>query len=178
MKTTDPQNELLCVVDDEDNIVGKATRKECHSKKLRHRTAGAFVFNKNWELFITQRSDTKDMEPSLWSLSCGGHVEHGDSYEETARKELEEELEIEGKPIFIKKFLNNLEDELEMSAQYYVVTDQIPRVNEEEIKQGKFVSFEELEKITRKDKFSEDIKYQYPILVKLLKDKSIIPDSI
>lgn len=177
MKTTDPQDELLCLVDDEDNIVGKVTRKDCHTKKLRHRTAGAFVFNKNWELFITKRSDTKDMEPSLWSLSSGGHVEYGDSYEETAKRELEEELGIQETPIFIEKFLNNLEDELEMSVQYYVVTDQNPRINEEEIKQGKFVNFKELEKILKEEKFSEDIKYQYPILIKLLKDKKIIPKS-
>ncbi len=172
MKTTDPQDELLCIVDDEDNILGKATRKECHTKKLRHRTAGTFVFNKNWQIFIMQRSDTKDMEPSVWTISAGGHVEYGDSYEDTARRELEEELGIKESPIFIKKFKNDLKQELEMSAQYYVITDQQPEINKEEIKQGKFVSLEELKELIKNQPFSEDTKYLYPILINLIEKQT------
>ena len=175
--TTDPQDELLCVVDENDNFLRKTTRKECHTKKLRHRTAGSFVFNKDWELFVMKRSDTKDMEPSLWTISSGGHVEYGGSYEETAKRELEEELVIKENPIFIEKYPNNLEDELEMSAQYYVITDQEPKINLKEIKQGKFVNFDKLKSMMKDNNFSEDMKYQYPILVKLLKFKGILPDN-
>jgi isopentenyl-diphosphate delta-isomerase type 1 len=177
MKTTDLEDELLCVVDGNDNFLRKATRKECHTKKLRHRTAGSFVFNKDWKIFVMQRSDTKDMEPSLWTISSGGHVEYGDSYEDTARREVEEELGIKENPIFIEKYLNDLQDELEMSAQYYVITDQEPKINLKEVKQGKFISFNKLKTMMKNNNFSEDIKYQYPILVKLLKNKALLPDN-
>jgi isopentenyl-diphosphate delta-isomerase type 1 len=171
MKTTDSQNELLDVVDDSDNIISQATRRECHKRKLRHKTTGAFVFDNNWRIFITQRSKTKDMEPLYWSISSGGHVQSGDSYEKTIKRELKEELGITKEPKFIKIIRNDTDEELENSARYYMVTNQKLKINKEEIKQGRFVTFEELEEFMKKERFTNDTKNVFPILVSLLKEK-------
>ncbi len=92
-KTTDNQNEVFAVVDENDRVVGEATRREVHKdKNLIHRSVGVAVFDAKGELFMQQRSPTKDTEPLKWTISCSGHVDKGEGYEETAVRELSEEL--------------------------------------------------------------------------------------
>jgi 16S rRNA (adenine1518-N6/adenine1519-N6)-dimethyltransferase len=84
--------ERFPVVDDEDRVIGEAPRGEVHGNNLRHRAVHLFIFNRRGELFLQKRSAWKDRHPLLWDSSAAGHVEAGESYDETARRELEEEL--------------------------------------------------------------------------------------
>ena len=97
MKSTDNSDELFDVVNDKDEVIGQATRGEVHkNKKLIHRSIGVAVFNSKGELFLQKRSATKDTDPLLWTISCSGHVRSGNDYDETAIRELKEELALEG----------------------------------------------------------------------------------
>src|SRR5205823_5364911 len=48
--------------------------------------------NGRGELFLQKRSHWKDRHPLLWDSSAAGHVEADEEYDETAARELEEEL--------------------------------------------------------------------------------------
>ncbi len=85
-------DELFDVVDELDRAIGRAPRREVHARGLRHRAVHVFVVNRAGEVFLHQRSLTKDTFPGLWNSSCAGHVGAGDDYDETASRELEEEL--------------------------------------------------------------------------------------
>ena len=77
MKISDNQNEIFDVVDENDKVIGQARRGEAHrNKKLIHRSVGVLVFNKKGELFLQQRSATKDTDPLKWTISASGHVSH------------------------------------------------------------------------------------------------------
>jgi 16S rRNA (adenine1518-N6/adenine1519-N6)-dimethyltransferase len=94
-ETTDAPNatpERFPVVDAEDNLVGDAPRSEVHGNNLRHRAVHLFIFNQAGELFLQKRSPWKDRHPLLWDSSAAGHVEAGEDYDETAERELAEEL--------------------------------------------------------------------------------------
>ena len=57
-------SEYFAVVDEDDNIVGKATREECHSnRRLIHRSVCIFVVNDRDEVFLQKRSMSKDLYP-------------------------------------------------------------------------------------------------------------------
>ncbi len=72
---TDNQNEIFDVVDEEDKVIGRATRGEVHqNKRLIHRSVGVVIFNSRGEIFLQQRSKTKDTDPLKWTISCTGHV--------------------------------------------------------------------------------------------------------
>jgi 16S rRNA (adenine1518-N6/adenine1519-N6)-dimethyltransferase len=85
-------SERFPVVDENDRVVGEASRSEVHGDNLRHRAVHLFVFNRLGELFLQKRSRWKDRHPLLWDSSAAGHVEAGEDYDETAVRELQEEL--------------------------------------------------------------------------------------
>lgn len=85
-------DELFDVVDEHDRVMGQATRREVHARGWRHRAVHVFLVNRAGEVFLHQRSQSKDTFPGLWNSSCAGHVAAGDDYDLTVVRELEEEL--------------------------------------------------------------------------------------
>mgnify|MGYP000985353457 CR=1 FL=1 len=88
-------DEVLDVVNAEDEIIGTATRAEIHEKNLAHRSVHILVFDKYKRVYLQQRSKFKDTHPLAWTSSASGHIDAGESYENAAIRELEEELSLE-----------------------------------------------------------------------------------
>ena len=86
--------DMLAVVDECDEIVGFHPRGEVHRLGLKHRAAHILVFNRRGDLLLQKRSRTKEIAPGLWDSSAAGHVDGDESYDDCARRELEEELGI------------------------------------------------------------------------------------
>lgn len=160
---TDNQEEIFDVVDEDDRVIGQATRADVHSNKtLIHRSIGVAIFNKKGEIFLQQRSTTKDTDPLLWTVSCSGHVESGDSYEESAKRELREELGIIYKrtsrsiargplePLKpIAKYICRAPNETEMQMLFKATHNGSFQLNKTEITQGKFFAQNELKNLIK-----------------------------
>jgi len=84
--------ERFPVVDENDREIGTATRLEVHENNSRHRAVHILIFNGFGELLLQKRSRSKDRHPLLWDSSAAGHVEANEQYDETANRELHEEL--------------------------------------------------------------------------------------
>jgi isopentenyldiphosphate isomerase len=84
--------EFFDVVNERDEPVGRATRREVHARGLWHRAVYVLVFNQAGRVFIQKRSMRKDMSPGLWDASCSGHVDAGEDYASAVVRELREEL--------------------------------------------------------------------------------------
>ena len=150
---TDNQNELFDVVDENDNVIGQATRGEVHSnKKLIHRSIGVIVFNEKGEIFLQQRSSTKDTDPLKWTISASGHVELGHTYEETAQRELVEELGIKLEIVPVIKYICHDVAETEIQMLYKAYSNGPFKLNKEEIKQGKYFTKKDFIKALKKRK--------------------------
>lgn len=95
LKAQDVVGEIFDVVDEQNEVIGQRPRGEVHAEKLRHRAVHIFAFNKRGEIFLQKRSRWKDKQARKWDSSAAGHVNAGQSYEETAQRELEEELGVQ-----------------------------------------------------------------------------------
>ena len=84
--------EIFDVVNERDEVVGRAPRREVHRTGLKHRAIHVFVFNARGEVFLQKRSMTKDSSPGLWDSSASGHLDSGEDYDACAVRELREEI--------------------------------------------------------------------------------------
>jgi 16S rRNA (adenine1518-N6/adenine1519-N6)-dimethyltransferase len=86
------REERFPVVDKTDRLFRYAPRSEVHGDNLRHRAVHILVFNEAEKVYLQQRSRWKDRYPLKWDSSAAGHVSAEETYDETARRELQEEL--------------------------------------------------------------------------------------
>lgn len=88
-------SEIVYLVDENDNVLGSKERELLDDNDC-WRIIRIWLVNDNDEVLLARRSLKKKIKPGLWAESVAGTVEYGDSYEETAHRELEEELGITG----------------------------------------------------------------------------------
>ncbi len=88
-------DDLLPVVNDRDEVIGSAPRREVHLKCLLHRAVHAVVVDGKGNVLLQLRSMLKDSHPGWWDISMGGHVDVGETYEAALTRELREELGID-----------------------------------------------------------------------------------
>jgi 16S rRNA (adenine1518-N6/adenine1519-N6)-dimethyltransferase len=88
----DVHGEQFDIVDEEDRVIGRASRHEVHERNLRHRAVHIFVFDRHGQIFLQKRSRWKDRCPGVWDSSAAGHVDCGEFYEGAAGREITEEL--------------------------------------------------------------------------------------
>ncbi|MBS7653680.1 MAG: NUDIX domain-containing protein [Candidatus Bathyarchaeia archaeon] len=140
----EPEEEYLYVVDENDEVLGRAARSKCHQEGLIHRSVYVIVINDKGEIFLQKRSMRKELYPGYYACSATGHVEHGEIYEEAAKREMKEELGIEAPLKEICKFKCFSEEEREISVLYLCRYDGQIEPNAEEISEGEFLSIEDI----------------------------------
>ena len=85
-------DEIFDVVNEQDEVIGQALRKDVHARKLWHRAVHVLVFNSRGEVFLQKRSMKKDTAAGLWDSSSSGHLDSGEDYDACAVRELREEI--------------------------------------------------------------------------------------
>ncbi len=88
--------EFLDIVNEKDEVIGKAPRDEIYNKLLTHRIVHVLIFNKKQEMALQLRSNVSFC-PNHWCTSAGGHVKSGETGVDAAERELEEELGVKTK---------------------------------------------------------------------------------
>jgi isopentenyldiphosphate isomerase len=89
-----PTEEWFDVVNERDEVISRATRREVHATGLWHRAIHVLVFDRAGRVFLQRRSMLKDLSPGLWDSSCSGHLDAGEDYDAAAVRELAEEIGI------------------------------------------------------------------------------------
>ncbi len=88
--------EIFDIVNERDEVVGQATRREVHACGLRHRAVHVLVFNARGDVFLQKRSMLKDTARGKWDSSSSGHLDSGEDYDACALRELREEIGLSG----------------------------------------------------------------------------------
>lgn len=92
-------DEIVALVDGRNQVIGSAPRREMRARNLLHRSTYILVFNSRGQIYVQKRTMTKDVFPGYYDVATGGVILTGESYEEGAMRELEEEMGIRHTPL-------------------------------------------------------------------------------
>jgi len=154
------RNETVLIVDADNNETGSAPRYEMRAKGLPHRAAYILVFNSQGELFVQKRTMNKDIYPGYYDVAAGGVVMAGESYGQSAAREIEEELGIREIPL-TPHFTFNHEDDsnLVWGKVYSCICEGEIILQEEEIEIGFFMAPEKVLALSETESFTPDGLY-------------------
>ena len=144
----DEEIEILDVVDADDRVVGAMERGEIHRRHLFHRSVHVFLLDEAGRIYLQRRSFAKSEHPGKWDSSASGHVASGESYQEAAGRELEEEIGVQASPEPVLRVRGSEETAMEHGMLFRVRgkrTDPGPTPNPREILEGRFFEPEEIE---------------------------------
>ncbi|MEG3614693.1 NUDIX hydrolase [Isoptericola haloaureus] len=96
---SDPADETVALFDDAGAPCGTAPRHRVRSENLRHAATAVVVRNSVGEVYVHRRTDTKDVYPGRYDFCAGGVLHAGESPLQSARREVAEELGVEGVPL-------------------------------------------------------------------------------
>ncbi|MFC1686953.1 NUDIX domain-containing protein [Patescibacteria group bacterium] len=98
------------------------------------RVSGIILRDKEGKILLQHRTDDARLFPGLWGY-FGGHIEEGESPEEAAKRETQEELGLDLQSVqFIKKFVFPEEDHI---LEHYIFTAPLKHTVEQLRKQQK-----------------------------------------
>jgi 8-oxo-dGTP pyrophosphatase MutT (NUDIX family) len=153
----DPGDELVDVVDDRDRVVATVTRREVRERGLFHRCTYVLVVNPSGGVLVHRRTDTKDVHPGAYDLFAGGVCAAGESYDECARRELAEELGVEGAELrFLFRHCYRGPGGPAWGAVYEARWDGAVRPQESEVAWSAWVARDELERMLAELPFCPD----------------------
>jgi len=169
--TAQRDDEIFDVVNDRDEVIGQAARKEVHSQRLMHRSIHALAFGRDGRVFLQKRSMLKDSSPGKWDASCSGHVDSGEHYDSAVVRELEEEIglvvapEHELEPLF--KLQPSMDTGWEFVWVYRLNTEGPFVLHPAEIERGDWFTVEEVTRgmAERPKEFTRPFRLIWPLVL-------------
>lgn len=166
--------EYLDLVDENDNVIGKEDRNIIYKKDLNNfRVINIMIINSENKIIVPKRSSNRRLFPNCYDCSVGGHVSSGETYEEAAYRELEEELGITNVKLdeigYFKPFELNTSS---FSKMYKLIYDGDLNYDKDGIQEIFYMDKEEIKKLIEED--ASQFKGDYPKFFKWFYTKGII----
>ncbi|MEO3743985.1 NUDIX domain-containing protein [Plantactinospora sp. B5E13] len=139
-------DEILDIVDEQDRVVGQARRADVYARRLRHRAAFVLVRDAQDRILVHRRTAQKLVFPSAYDMFVGGVLGAGETYDDAALREAEEELGVSGlpAPTPLFRFLYETPEHTWWSAVYEVRWDGPVNPQPEEVAWHAFLTEAEL----------------------------------
>ena len=170
-------DEIFPIVDENGNITGSATRKECHSgSKLLHPVVHLHILNEQRDaLFLQKRALNKDIQPGKWDTAVGGHVDLGENIHIALRRETREELGlIDFTPQHIISYVFESEIERELVNTFTTTVNPDTTnfvIDENEISEGRFLPLHEIDSNLGKGVFTPNFEQEYQRILPQLREQ-------
>jgi isopentenyldiphosphate isomerase len=115
-------------IDRDGTVLRLVSRREMRTDRLRHRSVFVAVVSSRGELLVHRRSMSKDIWPGWWDIAVGGAVAPGESFDSAARRELSEEVGIDGLQIDFIGSGSYEDSDVKLMAHCYVCRSDGPFV--------------------------------------------------
>lgn len=140
----------VVLVNENDEEIGVYDKIKAHEEGLLHRAFSVFIFNDEKKMYIQKRSSKKYHSGGLWTNTCCSHPNTFESIEKSAQTRLYEEmgmyvnkLHYFDKILYYVDFENGLKEH-EIDYIFWGISNDIPKINPEEVEDWRIVSIPEL----------------------------------
>ena len=158
-------NEHVVLVDEQNNRLGLEDKYRVHTADTPlHRGFSLFIINKQGELLLQQRSDSKIAWPGVWSNSGCGHPADGETPQEAAKRrakfELGIDIDLDSIYLILPKYQYKFEHkgivENEICPVMAVFGEFEPKPNPDEVKDTRWIEWPKfMEEIKKPNKYSQ-----------------------
>jgi len=139
--------ELLCQVNEKDELIGAVERKGALAEDVLHRAGMVFLKSSDGRLLVQQRSKRKEIFPGCCDAFATFHVTFGETYAQAAARELREETGVKAEVKYLGKFTHHDPPEHQVVAVFVCSCDAEVRIYRSEPSGFEFRRREELGKI-------------------------------
>ena len=169
------QQELFPLIDEEGNVVGRATRAYCHGGSMAlHPVVHLHVIDAEGRIYLQKRSMHKDIAPGRWDTSVGGHVDFGESLQDAVVREAREELGLHIDPEdcrFLFQYVWQSSRERELVTAFALTSEVTPQPDHDEVDEGRYFTIEELESLRGQGFYTEQFEQQeLPRLIEAMQE--------
>lgn len=160
---TTKASELLPVVDITGNVVAQASRQFCHAgTKPLHPVIHLHIINRNGDIYLQKRSESKLVCPGMWDTAVGGHISYGEQVLESLYREAAEELGFyDFHPISVDTYVFESKIEKELINVFAAVGDFTPVPDRYEVADGRYWSAREIKASMGHDIFTPNFESEY-----------------
>lgn len=161
----DNSEELFPIVDEKGNVIGRATRGECHGgSKLLHPVVHLHVFDAEGRLFLQHRPEWKDIQPGKWDTAVGGHVDFGENVTAALKREALEELGLSDfTPEYLKSYVYESDRERELVNTFRTVVDPVKVNPSDELDGGRWWTARELSE--RNEELTPNLRHELEFIM-------------
>ncbi len=144
----DHPEEIIDLVNEKDEVIGTATRKEIYAQGMRnYRVVHAFIVNDEGAFWIPRRVSTKKLYPNGLDYSIAGHVSAGETYGGALMKEATEEAGLDLTRISFKEIgrFNLHTHEVHCFQRVYEIhANEVPNYNHDDFSGFEWLSAQEI----------------------------------
>ena len=153
-------DEIVAIVDENNLIVDYVPRSVMRAQNLPHRACYILVFNSQHKLFVQKRTQSKDVYPGYYDIATGGVVLAGETYEESAERELAEEIGAKHIPLLKLFDFFHQDSHCRVWGRVFSCTyDGKIELQQEEVESGDFYAIKEIMLLKDIESFTPDGLY-------------------
>jgi len=150
--------EKLILVNEKDKAIGLEEKVKCHKGKgILHRAFTIFLFDNKKRVLLQKRAESKMLWPLYWETTCSSHPKENETYEESGKRRLKEELRINASLKLADKFVYHSYYK-DIGAEHEVCATLVGEYNKEkidfnsnEIKEVKWIEINKLKQELNKN---------------------------
>ncbi len=162
------EEELLPLVNEEGQVIGKAPRSVFHSgQKLLHPVVHLHVLNRQGAIYLQKRPMNKLVQPGKWDTAVGGHIAFGEDVQVSLKREAWEEIGLRNfSAKRVKQYI--WESELERELVFVFITHDFQgiQLHSEEVEEGRFWTKNQIVKNIGQDIFTPNFEHEFDLLFK------------
>ncbi len=163
--------EWLPVVNIAGEVIGKATRKECHKNPdLMYPVIRMHLINTSKQILLQKRSLKSDIEAGKWDAAVAGHIHFGEGIEQAVIRESQEEINF--KPDFLDLLEKRVFKAPTSTALMFVFitqTEQQIIPNKKEVEDARFFTYDQMKVLQNEGKISVGLEQELDILRGILR---------